>query len=447
MKLRKILIRIGAGLLLFIGLVLAVRAVLNFTEGRALAKSLEELRAKGVALRAADLAAPCADEDNAARDWKAFEDIVTVNGNQDAALIGRVWTDFVAGRPFVPGDRAALEDLISRNRRAFDLLAEMKNKPCFIYRDPDTTLLESRIPNAVKILRAAKLLQISSVLDAERGDIDRAIDQAETGLKTAPMFATDGNSLISCLIGFADARMWAYYLGEMLRGRPVRDDQLARLMAVLDPGPWQRHLATAIRAERVVFLEAGASLIGGSLADADLIWGKLSFIQRVGIWLGRPLLKRDMRRSLPLYIELEELTESPYFRSRDAFISGTPRTRRRPWYAFLSRAMMPNMDASFLKAAQIEATYLADRTGLACRLFRNRTGRYPASLDELVPGILKEVPIDPFTGKPFVYRREGEGFIVYSLGSNQKDDGGRSTFMITRLVEDKDDDCSWREDR
>ncbi len=68
-------------------------------------------------------------------------------------------------------------------------------------------------------------------------------------------------------------------------------------------------------------------------------------------------------------------------------------------------------------------------------------------LDALVPGILTEVPIDPFTGKPLVYRREGEGFIVYSLGSNQKDDGGRSTSMITQLVMDKDDDWSWREDR
>lgn len=101
----------------------------------------------------------------------------------------------------------------------------------------------------------------------------------------------------------------------------------------------------------------------------------------------------------------------------------------------------------FLKNGQLEATMLADRTGLACRLFKSGTGRYPEGLDELVPGILGEVPIDPFTGKPFVYRREGEGFIVYSLGSNQKDDGGRSTWEITQLVMDKDDDWSWREDR
>jgi hypothetical protein len=109
--------------------------------------------------------------------------------------------------------------------------------------------------------------------------------------------------------------------------------------------------------------------------------------------------------------------------------------------------MIANFEAAFMKEALVEATCLASRTGLACRLYKSRTGRYPDNLGALVPGILKEVPIDPFTGKTLVYRREGEGFIVYSLGTNEKDDGGRSTFNVSRLVMFKDDDLAWREDR
>jgi uncharacterized protein YfaT (DUF1175 family) len=60
---------------------------------------------------------------------------------------------------------------------------------------------------------------------------------------------------------------------------------------------------------------------------------------------------------------------------------------------------------------------------------------------------LTDVPVDPFTGKQLVYRREGEGFVVYSLGSNLKDDGGRSTWEIAQLVMEKDDDWTWKEDR
>jgi len=39
------------------------------------------------------------------------------------------------------------------------------------------------------------------------------------------------------------------------------------------------------------------------------------------------------------------------------------------------------------------------------------------------------------------------GDVVYSLGTNEKDDGGRSTFDVSRLVMFKDDDLAWREDR
>jgi hypothetical protein len=109
--------------------------------------------------------------------------------------------------------------------------------------------------------------------------------------------------------------------------------------------------------------------------------------------------------------------------------------------------MIGNFEEAFMKEAMLEASLLAARTGLACKLFKSRTGAYPESLEALVPGILKEVPVDPFTGKPFVYRREREGFIVYSLGSNEKDDGGRSTYMITQMVMEKDDDWTWKEDR
>jgi hypothetical protein len=119
-----------------------------------------------------------------------------------------------------------------------------------------------------------------------------------------------------------------------------------------------------------------------------------------------------------------------------------------PWYFKLTGFLDGGAYGSILlKGAQLEATFQASRTGLACRLYKSRNGSYPENLEALIPAILNEIPIDPFTGKPLVYRREGTGFIVYSLGSNQKDDGGRSTYMITRLVMGKDDDWSWKEDR
>lgn len=52
-------------------------------------------------------------------------------------------------------------------------------------------------------------------------------------------------------------------------------------------------------------------------------------------------------------------------------------------------------------------------------------GQLPQSLDVLVDeGLLKEVPIDPFSDKPLVYRKSDDGFILYGVGQNFTVDGG-----------------------
>ncbi len=58
----------------------------------------------------------------------------------------------------------------------------------------------------------------------------------------------------------------------------------------------------------------------------------------------------------------------------------------------------------------------------AIRLHKQRTGRYPDSLEALNLG---ELTIDPFTGKPFIYKVDPrKGVLIYSVGVNKRDDGG-----------------------
>ena len=85
--------------------------------------------------------------------------------------------------------------------------------------------------------------------------------------------------------------------------------------------------------------------------------------------------------------------------------------------------------------------------GMGCKIYKNRVGRFPEKIAELIPDLLEKEPIDPFSGKPFIYKLQEDGFIVYSIGSNERDDEGRGTFPITKLVMERDDDWSWREKR
>ncbi|HEV3083944.1 MAG TPA: hypothetical protein VGY66_29445 [Gemmataceae bacterium] len=57
--------------------------------------------------------------------------------------------------------------------------------------------------------------------------------------------------------------------------------------------------------------------------------------------------------------------------------------------------------------------------------YRQDHGRYPERLAELAPKYLVNVSGDLFSGKPLIYRREGEGYLLYSVGRDGIDDEGR----------------------
>jgi hypothetical protein len=61
----------------------------------------------------------------------------------------------------------------------------------------------------------------------------------------------------------------------------------------------------------------------------------------------------------------------------------------------------------------------------ALHLFQLERGTLPGSLNELFPTFLEQVPLDPFSPEqPLKYRLTGDHVLLYSVGSNGKDDGG-----------------------
>jgi hypothetical protein len=64
-------------------------------------------------------------------------------------------------------------------------------------------------------------------------------------------------------------------------------------------------------------------------------------------------------------------------------------------------------------------------TALAVERYRLTNQRWPDRLDGLVPGYLSRIPTDPFDGQPLRYKRLDDGVVIYSVGADRKDDGGR----------------------
>jgi hypothetical protein len=78
------------------------------------------------------------------------------------------------------------------------------------------------------------------------------------------------------------------------------------------------------------------------------------------------------------------------------------------------------MELELVKVALVLDQYHADH------------GAYPASLVELTPKYVSTIPRDIFNEADLHYRRDGHGYLLYSVGPNGKDDGGRTIYDSRR---------------
>jgi hypothetical protein len=82
----------------------------------------------------------------------------------------------------------------------------------------------------------------------------------------------------------------------------------------------------------------------------------------------------------------------------------------------------PDFPARF---AHAQSSVDLARVAIALERCRQAQGRYPRSLDTLVPQYIEEVPHDVIGGQPLHYRLSDDGrFVLYSVGWNETDDGG-----------------------
>jgi hypothetical protein len=83
------------------------------------------------------------------------------------------------------------------------------------------------------------------------------------------------------------------------------------------------------------------------------------------------------------------------------------------------------------------------RLHMALELYRREHGKYPKELSALTPKFIAQVPLDLFTDeKPFCYRTNGRGFLLYSVGHDGKDSNGQNTMHNELRWNDRLDDLA-----
>ena len=74
--------------------------------------------------------------------------------------------------------------------------------------------------------------------------------------------------------------------------------------------------------------------------------------------------------------------------------------------------------------AQIKVLVKSISLAFSCEQYYNENKQYPDSLDQISASFGVVIPKDPFSGNDLLFKRDDNGYLIYSVGVNGKDDGG-----------------------
>jgi Tfp pilus assembly protein PilE len=111
----------------------------------------------------------------------------------------------------------------------------------------------------------------------------------------------------------------------------------------------------------------------------------------------------------------------------------------------LARGLLPALTKASGRFSRAQAT--ANQVAIACALERYhlKNRAYPESLAALVPNFIAEIPNEVVSTNAMRYLRSGSGYILYSAGWDQVDDGG--ALINTKNNQSQKGDWTWRVDR
>jgi hypothetical protein len=437
-RLKKILAWVGIGLVAFLALGLVMRAVFNYSNGKKLERFLEKMDSEGIPLTLKDIEPECNPRDNAALSWKTAEAMLSID-RENRTFLAQIIEDFFVDRPLSEEKKERLHDLIDENQDVIRLILEASTKPCFKYEEqwelPGYTL---RTATAINMILSTRILGIDAVLKAEDGNVEEAIEQCLAARRLLKMYLKEP-FLTNYLLATACIKQVAVCLNKIVSDRQIETDMLRKILREWNSSPWREGLAWSFESERIFVLESSVLFLKGEheLINSDL-GGKLFY------WVFRPVYKSEIIWLMGNYDRLLKAAEMPYYASKDAK-ELEQRINSTPWYYKMAGSFLPNAVTVLFKRATLNAMFETARVGIACKIYKNMHGDFPDDLTELSPEILEEISADPFTGHPLIYKKQESGIVVYSVGSNLKDDGGNGTWRITSLVMEKDDDWTWKE--
>jgi len=292
-----------------------------------------------------------------------------------------------------------------------------------------------------KIVEAGRLLHLDARVSARQGDASGTARALRTLSRLARSF--DGYPNIVAQTAYVRfSETFLLTVADLLPDVEFSDGDLAMLSRELEQ----------VDLDRSMYCSLIGELVNGLLAFDDeemlgILYDRLS---------GRSLMDERSKQARALVDTLKSRSSAAALKDKEDYLRKTqtilavarepfpqkwesakkfpdvaepldPSRKSPPVESLITSLLQSRPRTAFQDYANFTASFNNAIAAIAVERFRRGRGQLPSELAALIPDYLTQIPQDPFDGKPLRYRVESDHYLVYSVGANGVDDGGKQS--------------------
>ena len=289
------------------------------------------------------------------------------------------------------------------------------------------------LPHLAELKREAQVFRIEALLATEQGETDQSMASLEQIIRVGQLLK-DEPLLISQLVRLSCLSIAVGGMEPLLARQPLTAPQLDRLRGLCEQAKIEGGLRWALLGERSLglhFFESAGNPVGlgqqggpgnENGAETANLSATLGFMKVTGLQASD---RRLMWETFDAAIALAENQTPVGLRGVEDLDQSVQKQARSFPPKIISGLVLPSCAKSHLKFSAFEARRRAALTALATERYRLTHGDLPLELGKLVPDFLPAIPADPFVDHSLRYVRLPKGYVVYSVGIDRQDDGGK----------------------
>ncbi len=418
MRTRTVRILKGVGItLVVLALIYAVATAVSFVKLR---RAYADLEKAGRPMKAAEIIPPAVlDTENAALLYESAILLLKAQPAPEKNLLEYLESLSVAftSEPPDADKRAELEQLLNKDvvREALVSIEQGTHRASCRFEhnyDAGFGMLMPYLPSLRNVIR---ILQAKACLEAQAGRPEAAWDLVVTQLKFSDALRKEP-ILISQLVRFASIRISCETIQKISAVAPPNEEQYRSIDRLLLDYEDNAPQVLALDGERLLGGEWAFDLLkNGPVKSLGVLYSQESGYGNVLLALYsafKPLSLADHAAYLRI---MSEHTQRPYSPGEQSALDAQA-SRLHVVTSMIVPALGRIKEVYWEMVAEMRVT----RAGLAVLQYKKAHDSFPQTLEELG---LKDLN-DPFSGRPLLYRPGPSGFVLYSVGPDQKDNGG-----------------------